>query len=343
MRPVCGFLVRMRKSITQREIARRLGVSQALVSRALGGTHADIQASPETARRIRAAAARWEYRPSAVAQTLRGAPTRVLGVVVKRFEDPYFGLLVSELERLASAGRYSLVLAGAAAGLEGLARHRPEGIILVGSDFEPDGLEDWLAQPVVRIGEGGGTRGLASVAMDEVAGLTMLARHFAELGHRACGFVGDRSPTNTRRAAILREALTNAGMATPKAFWVSLPASGSDVGYHAMRRWLDTAGSRPTAVVAAEDVHALGALRATHERAVRVPSELSVAGIDDMPFARLSVPALTTVRQPVEAMAQAAFAIATGAADAAVPMRLSPELVVRESTAAPHKDIPNAT
>ena len=93
----------------------------------------------------------------------------------------------------------------------------------------------------------------------------------------------------------------------------------------------------PTAVIAAEDVLAQTALRALFERRVRVPQDLTLVGVDDVPSARMTIPALTTLRLPMPAMVQAAFELLMTAADSPPhPISVKPELVVRESSAPPH-------
>ena len=99
-------------TVSQKDIARRLGVSVALVSRALSGKAEAIGVSAATVERIRTEAARVGYIPNASARLLRGAPSRTLGVVVLDFEDPFFGPIVGELQRLAHQHGYSLVLGG---------------------------------------------------------------------------------------------------------------------------------------------------------------------------------------------------------------------------------------
>jgi len=109
------FLVICRQvnsSPTQTQIAGKLGVSQALVSQALSGRAGEIGASPATVEKIRRTAAEWNYQPSATALALLGAPTRTIGVVVKNFDDPYFGHLIGALQSSARDNRHSLLLTG---------------------------------------------------------------------------------------------------------------------------------------------------------------------------------------------------------------------------------------
>ena len=147
---------------TQKEIADQLGVSPSLVSRALSGTANEIGVSAKTIHRIRELAAKLNYRPSAAALTLRGASTRTLGVIVRNFEDPFFGHMIGELQALAWTKQYSLVLTGCPPGndqaidLASLVKYQLDGVIIVGSDFEPEGLDAFSLKgiPLVQIGAG---------------------------------------------------------------------------------------------------------------------------------------------------------------------------------------------
>ena len=316
--------------VTQKTLARRLGVSASLVSRALRGQAERIGARPATIRRIRRAARAAGYVPNAAALSLRGGATRSLGVVVKDFADPFFGPIIGELQRLAAQADYSLVMTGAcadgaASDLAALRKHRLDGLILVGSDFCPPGMAAARGAGVriVRLGHGPQGEALPAACVDEAAGLRDLLGHLRGLGHRRIGYLGDASAGSRRREALLRELLRPAGPA-----WCRREAAAA-----AARHLLAApAGSRPTAVIAADDVLALALLRSLHEAGVRVPRDLSVAGADDIPFAHLAVPALTTLRAPVARMAARAFALATvGGAGGAV----RPALVVRESCAEP--------
>ena len=191
--------------VTQKDIARRLGISPSLVSRALRGTAGDIGAAEETVQRIRQEAQRVGYRCSAAALTLRGEPTQTLGIVVKDFADPYFGLLIGQLQRVAAAAGFSLVLTGCDAcrlDAGALTKYRVDGLVVIGSEFAPQGLEPFLAAhtPVVQIGTGPTVPGLARVCMAEAAGLGQLLDYLAGLGHREIGYLGDGSPAMHTRA-----------------------------------------------------------------------------------------------------------------------------------------------
>ena len=332
----------MKRGLTQKEIARRLGVSQALVSRALSGTSAAIEASPVTVAAIRKAAAEWHYRPNAAAQTLKGAPTRTLGVIVKNFDDPFFGHLIGILQRLAQEQHYGLLLTGWTEGDPDTApetmllKYQPDGLIVAGSDYAPPAVKHFVEQgrPVVQIGLGAGVRGVRQVAVDEKAGVESLVEHLVGLGHRRIGYLGDASLPQQRREAHVRAALKSRGLAVRPGWF--LRARDATAGARAAAGWLlaQPPDQRPTALMAADDTTAQRVARSLHERGIRVPAEMSLVGFDDIPSAATMIPALTSVRQPVEEMVHEAFRMVM-AADGPGWVVVAPQLVVRESSAPP--------
>lgn len=329
---------------TQKAIARRLGVSASLVSRALRGQAERIGAKPATIRRIRAEAARCGYAPNVAAQSLRGGATRMLGVVVRDFADPFFGPIVGALQQLAAAEGYALVMTGGGTGRRGgsellpLHRYRFDGFILVGSDFLPHGLDPSLrgGAPVVRLGDGPADDAAVQVCVAQAAGFEQLIGHLTALGHRRIGYLGDATPTNLRREAVLRETLRAAGLPVQPAWFARVPdTEPGTLTRHLPVLWTCGRTPAPTAIVAADDAMALALLRILHEAGARVPRDLSVTGVDDIPFAHLAVPALTTLRVPVAALARRVFGLASGREPVSGGVRrfeLRPELVARESS-----------
>jgi DNA-binding LacI/PurR family transcriptional regulator len=330
--------------LTQKDIARRLGVSQALVSRALAGTAGDIGAAPATIERIRKAAAQLNYRPSAAALTLRGTPTRTLGVVIKDFDDPFFGHLIGTLQGLALRRDHSLMLTGAAADrpsdeLSALLKHQVEGLFVVGSDFAPPGLASFLQQgvPVVLIGSGTRIPGASRVTMDEEHGLHKLVQYLKRLGHRRLGLLGNQTAPNLRRQALVKTLLRQAGLPLQARWIVTPPLTAPEAGYQGMQRLLLNGPDRqPTAIIAMEDVMAQTALRALFEAGLQAPKDISISGIDDIPAAAMTIPALTTIRQPMQKMVETAFELllrpaGKRAAGKEQQVVIQPELIIRES------------
>lgn len=332
-------------SLTQKDIARRLGVSPSLVSRALRGTAARIGAADETVQRIREEAKRLGYRSSAAALTLRGEPTQTVAVIVKDFEDPYFGQLIGQLQRVACASEFSLVLTGRDAyqpeqvDIGSLWKYHVDGLIVVGSEFQPLGLEPFVAtkKPVVQIGTGELQAGVTRVCMDEACGLGRLLDYLMELGHRNIGYLGDGTPANRRRRAVLQQEMRRRRLAIRDTWFVDATEPSPEDGASAVSQLLvEGAGPLPTALVASDDVLAQSALRALFVRGYRVPQDISLAGVDDIPAARMTIPALTTIRQPLAAMVQEAFQrVVQGGASTKRTVSIEPELIVRESCGPP--------
>jgi LacI family transcriptional regulator len=329
-------MISIKPVMTQKELARRLGVSQSLVSRALSGTAGNIGASVEAVERIRRVAAEAGYRPSPAAAALRGGSSRFFGVVVKAFDDPFFGHLIGELQALARKHHYALLLSdGEDESLATLSRYLPDGLILVGSDFCPDGLKTFLAtgKPVVQIGWGSKQKGIHQVAMDQAAGLCKLVDYLFALGHRDIGWIGTSEVSSRRRQTFLSNLSRERGMKIDPALFQCLAVPPFEAGREGMIRFLQyPPQSAPTAIIAAEDMVAHGALRVLHEAGKRAPQDISVAGIDDIPSACLSAPPLTTLRQPVRAMISEAFRMLVDKqTEDADEIFIIPELIIRES------------
>jgi LacI family transcriptional regulator len=324
---------------TQKQIAARLGVSQTLVSRALSGRAGEIGASPATIEKIRRAAAECNYHPSAAALALLGVPTRTIGVVVKKFDDPYFGHLIGALQALARKNSHSLMLTGGGAeDLAALHKHRVDGVILAGSDFRPPGLRAFVREgvPVVQIGTGTRFPGACQIHMDEEVGIGEMVSYLAGLGHREIGFVAKAADTNRRRGSYLRRALRAHGLPVrDRYFFISegqdagAPSEAADRAVDRLRR----DAKRPTALIAAEDSIAIALLRKLYEAGLRVPQDLSVTGIDDIPASAQTIPPLTTLRQPLQQMAAAAICALMGEGAGCQPVRIVGEMVFRGSCA----------
>jgi DNA-binding LacI/PurR family transcriptional regulator len=272
-----------------------------------------------------------------------------LGVVVKNFEDPFFGHMIGELQDLAWSKQYSLVLAGCRPGDDqqldtiSLLKYQLDGVIVVGSDFQPEGLDAFSVKgtPIVQIGAGRRREGIPNVAMDQEFGLDQLVTHLKKLGHRDIGYIGDDSAPHVRRERILLATLKDQGLTTRPNALVRIPSRDMRTGYDAMRRLLQRCGELiPTAVVAADDVTAQSALRALFERRISVPTDLSLVGVDDIPSAQMTIPALTTLRQPIKEMVREAFRLLISPArrsktGVAGEIAVRPELVIRDSCGTP--------
>lgn len=328
---------------TQKDIADQLGVSVSLVSRVLSGKAREIGVSEDTIQRVEAAVKKHGYVPSAAARILKGAPTRTLGVVVVDFEDPFFAPVIGALQRRAHAAGYSLVLAGferrqvSTADIQPLLKHGLDGLVIVGSHDETAWLDPFLERPLraVRIGTGPATDRVAEVHMDEAGGIGLLLDHLTQLGHRSLAFLGANTAIHRTRLELFRAAATDRGLSAPSDWQLLADRPVGEAGEQGGRElFRSRAGSRPTALVAASDIVAAGALAALNEAGLRVPDDCSVAGFDDIPLAHLLRPALTTLAQPVDELAAAALMLALNPTEP-VPGPQAFRLVPRASTAPP--------
>jgi LacI family transcriptional regulator len=169
--------------------------------------------------------------------------------------------------------------------------------------------------------------------MDEEAGIGELVTYLAELGHREIGFVAKEAGANLRRGEMLRRRLRSRGLSVrAKSF---LFFEGSRVAESAGKALLGLA-RMPTAVIAAEDSIALALLRGLHETGLRVPQDISIAGIDDISASAQAIPPLTTLRQPIPEMAAAAFHALSLSGGQMHTVSIPGKLIVRRSCAPFH-------
>jgi DNA-binding LacI/PurR family transcriptional regulator len=326
------------------DVAREAGVSTATVSRVLSGVG---RARPETRARVLNAARNLEYRPSLVARSLKQRATRTIGLIVTDIENPYFPQLVRAVEDAANAEGYAILLCNAdenpereASYLDVLVERRVDGMIVAASTIGTRQRE-WLANPpvpVVLVNTRSPQADLPSVASDNRAGGRMAARHLLGLGHRRIGYLmpPPRNLDAPNRVAGVRDELRRVPAATLTVGHGAATVAGGET---AMRELL-AAKPWPTAVIAYNDLMAIGAMRAIRRVGLRVPGDVSLVGFDDVAFAAYAEPALTTVRQETAEMGRWAVATLTErlgerrpapAAHVVLPVRLE----VRASTGPP--------
>lgn len=327
-----------------KDIARLARVSHPTVSRALQNSPL---VNPQTAARIRKIAAETGYRASAVARGLVTRRTRTIGLVVTTVADPFASEVVCGIEQTANDHGYAVFLADSHADAEreqkvvqSLAERRVDGIIVtssrVGALYVP--LLREMMVPIVLVNDQYPGDFVHSIMIGNREGMRSVAEHLIGLGHRRIAYLGDRFgyQSDTERFAGYRAALDAAKI--PFEPELAVRGDGKPEGAVQAMNELLAAGDPPTAVCCYNDMSALGAMHSIRERGLRVPADISVAGFDDLFFAAYFDPPLTTVRQPMRRMGQLAMEsllklMAGG--DTMAQIHVEPELVVRESTAAP--------
>lgn len=333
------------------ELARRSGVSTATVSRALNG-RADV--SESTRERIRRLARELGYAPNEPARTLVRRRSDTIGLVWDSSHEavgqrqPFLqDLLAAVRSALSEAGHHLMLLSTAGADapdtayLQAVRRHSLDGVIVLGTPANDRAVRGLAAAGVACAGIDIGLRGprTVEVSSDNAAGAAAAVTHLHELGHRRIATVtGPLSlPPAAERLAGFRAACDRLGLAVPEEYVVTGDFF-MDSGERAVRRLL-ALEHPPTAVFAAGDQMAVGALHAAAAAGVAVPGELAIVGFDDIEAASLVRPALTTIAQDHHALGAAAVhglrellaetAQTTSPRRSVVPTRL----VVRASTA----------
>jgi len=286
--------------VTIRDVAQHAGVSQPTASLVLGN-HPRARVAAATRERVLEAAATLGYRPNVVAQSLARGRSFALGVIVPDLRNPFFADVIAGAERVAAAAGYALLLCGeterpVAAHLETLVSRQIDGVILDAANAASLDAGALAGVNVVLVDEP--SERWPGVASDATGAGRLAAEHLLGFGHRAIAFIGPSSDVHTfrMRERGFVQSLRAAGVALPSRWLRRAPATVAG-GRDAMRALL-TGRPRPTAVFCANDVVALGALKAAAEARVRVPADLSLVGCDDIEMAQLVTPELTTIAVP---------------------------------------------
>lgn len=303
--------------VTGHDVARLAGVTQATVSRALRNLPGT---APETRDRVLRAAAQLAYIPSDNARSLSTTRTRRVAVVSDALTNPYYPQLVEPIRRHLAADDLQMVLvtdtaeaAGRHVGLEALADGSYDGVILTTTrrrstlprDLTERAIPHVLVNRVLDVPESPGC------TVDNPQGMAQVADLLARLGHQRVASVQGPTDTSTgrERAVALRAGLRRHGLALPRAL-VRRSAFDHDAAMTAAASLL-TGPERPTAIVAANDVIALGVLSALRAAGLRTPDDVTVVGFDDIPMAGWPLVGLTTVRCDLDALARAAVDLLT--------------------------------
>ncbi len=335
---------------TMRDIAREASVSQSTVSRVLNDAPTRVPIAADTRERVTLAARRLRYRPNPLARGLRGAPTMLIGAVVRDITDLFFAGAIEALSVEAMARGYNVVLGHAhgradeALALTAVLETRHcDAIVLLGDVQDQPrllgDLKDSLV-PVVALWQGSSALGVPTIDVDNQAGVRAAVDHVAGLGHQRIAFIGGRPLGDIReREAAFLEAMTErfGGVRDGYLQHVSNTPSGGAAAVEALLRHAEA----PTAIVASTDTLAFGVLHAAHALGRRVPDDLSVVGFDDILLASHTVPALTTLRMPAQEIVREGLDIAIelarnpGQRPEHTVKVIPPRLIIRQSTAPP--------
>ena len=329
-------------------VADKARVSTATVSRTINGSN---KVAPKTAERVRRAIEALGYYPNTNARALGSGRSRIYGLIISDITNPFFPELVKSFEDMAVRNGYEVIVANTGYSpertevcVQRMLERKVDGVAVMTSEMGSHLIERFHRGqiPMVFLDTGDPANGISNILVDYTAGVDDAVEHIAALGHKRIAFISgpmDLASARTRRQALLAS-LKRKGLANK-----ALIEAGNhriDGGRAAMERLL-TAEERPTAVIASNDLTAIGAIGALHSHNLRVPEDVSVVGFDDIEISAFLHPALTTVRLSRAAIADRAFQALyragkreTGPVEA-VEYLIRPEFIVRNSTAAPPK------
>jgi LacI family transcriptional regulator len=326
--------------VTLQDIANRLGVSVATVSRALAG-YTDV--APATRQRVLQAAQEMGYRPNIIARMLQKQRTDTIGFIIPthgpRFSDPYFSELLTGIGNAAAERDYDLLVSTCAPDTTDEMRvyerfvqgRRVDGILVVRTREHDARITYLLEQqfPFASFGRSDLDADFPYLDVDGTAGLRQLTQHLVDLGHRRIAYIS--APLNlmfaSHRLEGYRTTLEANGIPFDEALMV-VGALTERSGYAAGSDLL-ARDNPPTAIIACNDLMALGVISAAQGMGVTVGHDVVVAGFDDIPLAEHAHPPLTTVRQPIYEIGQRICEMLEER-----HVILEPQLVVRESCGA---------
>jgi LacI family transcriptional regulator len=329
------------------DVAKLAGVSTATVSRVVSA--APYSVSPATRARVLDAARTLDYVPNALARGLHKSYSPVVGVIVHDITDPYFAEVVRGVEDAASVGGFLVVTCSSDRIAERehsyvrlLRSIRAGTVIFAGSGLDDPAFNEGISRHLAAMRAYGAAvvhlspygSGVPEVGVDNVAGIASMVAALVGLGHRRICFLAGPTSLYVARERLdgYRRGLADAGISFDRRLVVGTGFSQGD-GARAVDQLL--AGGVPfTAICAANDLLAIGALQRLEELGIQVPREVSVGGFDDIPTAAMIAPRLSTVRLPLHDIGRLGFEFAERLLSGGrpEPLVLPTRLTMREST-----------
>lgn len=290
------------RPITIKDVARLAGVGISTVSRALNGSG---PVSAETRQRILQIAGDLGYRPNAIAQSMVTRSTGTLGLVIPDLRNPYFPSLARGVEDAAARHGYTVMLGNSDNDpsrewtyVRALLDRQVDGIILTGTATDMVLIRQILQTGTPVVSPDHGLQEILDVVrFDQVASARAATQHLIDMGHRRIAHIAAPSWTRTGRERLTgyREAISTAGLSLASAL-IRVGDWQMESGRQALlEMWRE--GVHPTAIYAANDLMAIGAISALTELGVRIPDDVAVLGHGNVPFAAMINPPLSSVAE----------------------------------------------
>lgn len=300
-------------TVTLVEIAQMAGVSVSTVSRALSNGAYPLK--EETRQRILDLAEEMGYKPNLVARSLQSNRSHVVGVIVDRMQSPFAAATVQGIQEILRNEGYSISIAYsnrdqelAEEAISSFYSRQMDGIIILNSWLHHfnDRILSLQNRPFIFVNRLFGNCMCNCVGPGDHIGAQIATQHLIDLGHQRIGYINGREDwiEAQNRLAGYQDVLSQQGLPVDQAL-IKQGNWGVDSGYQAAQELLSLQ-EKPTAIFAANDIMALGAIYAIQEAGLHVPDDIAVVGYDDRDFAAWIRPALTTIRMPSYEMGQAA-------------------------------------
>lgn len=333
--------------ITLRDVAKRADVHPSTASRALNAQTRSM-VSPTTVKRVLSAASQLGYQPNSLARGLKLNRTFTVGVVVPDLTNPLFPPIVRGLEDGLGEARYTVVLGNTdndtyreSSVLAAMGHRRVDGLVLATARRDYPVVQELhdAGVPVVLINRTTDGQVVSAVIGDDHAGIGLAVQHLVSLGHRRIAHVAGTQYVSTGfgRYQAFVSWMQSEGLELDPDLIVVADWFQEDLGAQAFRKLFDR-GRDFTAVVAGNDLIALGCYDVAAERGLSIPGDFSVVGYNDIPFSDKFAPPLTTVRIPLYQIGLRASKLLldmmVGGDTTTASLRLAPSLIVRGSTAA---------
>lgn len=296
-----------------REVARVAHVSTATVSRTINGSD---KVAPETAERVHNAIRKLKFYPNNNARALGSGRSSLYGLIISDITNPFFPELVRSFEEIAVQYGQEVLIANTnydpgrmETCVRRMLQRKVDGVAILTSEMDAHLIDEFSSRriPLVFLDTATPGEGISNIVLDYAAGVDAAVQHLSDLGHTDIGFIS--GPMDLTSARVRRQAF----VASLKRKRIRLDPALIEAGDHrmggghdAMARLLARA-HRPTAILASNDMTAIGAMGAIFEQGLSVPEDISVIGFDDIDLSAFTQPPLTTIRVSRPDIARTAF------------------------------------
>jgi|ERR1019366_3878508 LacI family transcriptional regulator len=327
-----------------REIARRAKVSTATVSRAINRLPT---VDPQLSRRVWKVVDELGYFPNTQARALVSGRSRIFGLIVSEITNPFFPEIVQTFENLAVENNYEILLTSTVhdpkrmeSSVRRMMERRVDGVAILTFGMEESLLEHLRFRnvPLVFVDVGPDAPHVANIRIDYQNGIRQAVQHLAALRHTRIAFIAGPAHLKSAlaRKSAFQQAMTEIGLPSDLIMEGDHTLEG---GMRALTELMTSRRKRPTAVLCSNDMTAIGVIRQAYDCDIKIPTDLSVVGFDDIRLAQFTTPPLTTVQMSQAELAKLAFRALINEAEQVAPAHRGSEyalvtnLVLRRSTA----------